>query len=289
MTTITNNSLAPSASLSANAALGADFIVAAGIFGRALNPLGAGPFASALLPSLWSVAAFSQAAPEPAAQWTASTGAEGQASIDLGDGYTLELNENNSEIVIQNANTGESTRIWGDPHVDVDGKRAFDFWGTTTFTLENGTKITIGTEPGKTNPDVYYASNLTITKGDQAIVVDGISQQDRGDLAIEMSSNGRALDTATRDGFVLEENAGGSGWRSMLTGDVATQADLNATKPGAAYGPGSAMPSVDELSSVLSTFLTFGLFAAAIELDTAQSARGNANPANLFMRALFAI
>jgi hypothetical protein len=287
MTTITNNSLAPSTF--ATAALGAQFIVAAGIFGRSLNPLGASARAFGMMPSLWNVAAQSQRAAEPVAQWTASTGAEGHASIDLGDGYTLKLDENNSEIVIQNANTGETTQIWGDPHVNVDGNHAFDFWGTTTFTLENGTKITIDTEQFAGNPDAYVASQVTITKGDQAIVVDGISQNQLGDLSVNISNNGQAIDAATRDGYVLEENAAGSGWNSMLTGEIATQADLNATKPGQLYGPGSAMPSVDELSQVLSSFLALGVFtAAAIELDNAvSSARGN--PTALLARALFAI
>ncbi|QJU59882.1 DUF1521 domain-containing protein [Sphingomonas sp. AP4-R1] len=290
MTTISANAFVSTSSSLATASAGAQLSLAAGILGRALNPLNAGPLAVGTLPSLWAIAAFSRGAPEPAAQWTATTGAEGRASIDLGDGYTMELNENNSEIVINNANTGETTQIWGDPHVNVDGKHAFDFWGTTTFTLENGTKITIGTEAGKTNPDVFYASNVTITKGDQAIVVDGISQQEKGDLSISMGGNGRAIDAATRDGFVLNENANGAGWTSMLTGDVATQADLNATKPGAAYGPGSGMPSVDELSSTLSSFLVFGLFAAAVaDLGSASSASQSHNTAALFARAFLAV
>ena len=239
---------------------GASFVLAAGITGRMLNPLGAGPNAFASLGGLWMLSLLNAARPQepPQAQWTATTGANGRASIDLGDGYSMQLNENNSEITIRNAETGETTRIWGDPHVDVDGKRAFDFWGTTTFTLENGTKVTIDTEQWGGNPDAYVASQVTITKGDQAIVVDGISQNEIGDLSISMSQNGRAIDAATRDGFVLEENASGSGWRSTFTGQVATQADLNATRPGQAYGPGSGLPSIDELSNMLSAFLGFG-------------------------------
>lgn len=242
-------------------ATNASFILAAGIAGQRLNPLGAGGNAFATLASLWLVSLGSASRPQqpPQAQWAATTGENGRASIDLGDGYSLQLNENNSEITITNAATGETTRIWGDPHVDVDGERAFDFWGTTTFTLENGTKITIDTEQWGGNPDAYVASQVTITKGDQAIVVDGISQNELGDLSISMSQNGRAIDAATRDGFVLDENATGSGWRSSFTGEVATQTDLNATRPGQAYGPGSAMPSIDELSNVLGAFLTLGL------------------------------
>lgn len=196
--------------------------------------------------------------PEPEAEWSASLTGEHTGDIDLGDGYTLQLDERNSEITIKNAATGETTRIWGDPHVDVDGKRAFDFWGTTTFTLENGTKVTIDTEQWGANPDAYVASKVTITNEDRAIVVEGISQNELGDLSVSMSDNGESIDAATRDGFVLEENASGSGWRSELTGAVATQADLNATRPGGLYGPGSTMPSFGEIRTALNTFLLFG-------------------------------
>lgn len=251
--------------------------------------LASGPFATPMLPSLLSIMggmiaqAQNQAPvfqPAPEAQWTASLQGQGQAAIDLGDGYSLDIDESNSQIMITNAETGETTRIWGDPHVDVDGKHVYDFWGKTTFTLENGTKITIDTEQGHGNPDVYFASKLTITKGDQAIVVDGVGQQTLGDLSVSMSDNGRALDARTGDGFVLHENASGSGWRSELTGEVATQADLNATKPGALYGPNSETPSLGELSGVLSTFLFFGI---AAELSTAVTGRApNPLPQPLF-------
>lgn len=247
---------------------GVGVLVGAKIMMEASRPLGASQFAFGQLAMNYLIQGGMMASllgggqrfvPQADAQWSASLNGEHTGSIDLGDGYTLQLDERNSEITIHNDETGETTRIWGDPHVDVDGKRAFDFWGTTTFTLENGTKITIDTEQWGGNPDAYVASQVTITKGDQAIVVDGISQNQLGDLEVTMSNDGRAIDYATRDGFVLNENATGSGWRSDLTGEIATQADLNATKPGELYGPGSTMPSFDEIRQALSTFLLFGI------------------------------
>lgn len=248
--------------------------MAKGIFGKACNPLGAGPFAFGQMAMNFLVQGYALSnalkafVPVPEAKWEASLTGKHTGDIDLGDGYTLQLDERNSEISIHNAETGETTRIWGDPHVDVNGERAFDFWGTTTFTLENGTKITIDTEQWGGNPDAYVASQVTITKGDQAIVVDGISQNELGDLSISMSNNGRAIDARTRDGFVLNENGTGAGWRSDLTGRVANQDDLNATRPGELYGPNSTMPSFDEIRQALGTFLLFGF---ALELGEALS------------------
>lgn len=37
--------------------------------------------------------------------------------------YRITADDNN-EILIHNKNTGENYRIWGDPHVEVDGKHA---------------------------------------------------------------------------------------------------------------------------------------------------------------------
>jgi hypothetical protein len=281
--TMIDTSFNAALNLAAGQLLGAASLMMGGrIAATFADPLNAGAFAFGQLAAAYQLQGMALSpslnafVPVPDAKWQAQLTGEHTGDIDLGDGYTLQLDERNSEITIRNADTGESTRIWGDPHVDIDGQHAYDFWGTTTFTLENGTKITIGTEPFGSNPNEFVASKLTITKGDQAIVVDGISQNQLGDLSVSMSSDGAALDAATRDGFVLNENASGSGWRSELTGEVATQADLNATRVGAAYGPGSTMPSFGEISQALGTFLLFG-FAA--DLGAAMGGGDTVSPA----------
>jgi hypothetical protein len=263
MTTITTASPSPAMTLQA-ATNAQQLMLTASIMGRMLNPLGAGPWASAQMPSMWSAALFSNA--QPQAQWTASTGAEGQASIDLGDGYSLQLDENSSSATITDANTGETTQIWGDPHVNVNGEHQFDFYGTTTFTLPNGTKITVDTQQSQSNPDVYYAESLTITKGSQGMTVTGLSEQTKGDLAITMGQDGRALDSQTADGYVLNEKTDGSGWTSAYTGQDATQADLDNTRPG------SAFETLDQLSTLFSQFLSgVALISFATEIDAAIS------------------
>jgi Domain of Unknown Function (DUF1521) len=254
-----------------------DFVaqLTAGILGEFTNALGAGPNAFGQLPTAFDVRAGivkggcvmprprcpgPVICPKPAAQWTATIDGANTAKINLGDGYRLEIDERSSQMTIINDKTGEKTRIWGDPHVEIDGKHAYDFWGTTTFTLENGTKITINTEQWGGNPNAYVASQVVITKGDNAIIVDGISQNKLGDLSVSMSNNGYAIDANTRDGFTLNENASGSGWRTE-GGNIATQNDLMATAVGREYGPGSALPSLGELGEQLGSFLMLGAFA----------------------------
>ncbi|SOB86463.1 protein of unknown function [Sphingomonas guangdongensis] len=230
--------------------------LAAGILVQAAGRLLAGPFAQSCLPATASLNC-GVAGREPLASWTASTTGTHTAALDLGDGYSLKIDERNSEMTIFNAATGENTRIWGDPHVEVDGKHAFDFWGTTTFQLENGTKITINTEQFAGNPNMYVASQVVITKGNNSAVIEGISQNQLGDLSVSVGGNGYALDAAHRDGWTVQENASGSGWRADH-GGIATQADADITRPGEAYGPGATAPSLGEFWQLLGTFLAFG-------------------------------
>ncbi|SFJ64388.1 protein of unknown function [Sphingomonas sp. NFR04] len=260
MTTISTAAATPFAA--------AQLALAGGVLAQQFNPLGASAYASAMLPSLLSIQLGTTAGTgqlQPQAGLTAQTTGQNTARVDLGDGYHLAIDERNSEMTIVNDATGQSTRVWGDPHVDVNGKHQFDFYGTTTFELANGTKITVNTEQAKSNPNVYFASQVVVTRGANAVVIDGISQQQQGDLAVSVSTDGYALDAANRDGFTVQEAAGG--WQTEL-GATVTQADADLTKLGQIYGPDSAMPSLSELGSAIGGFLLFGsLLGAAFDMS----------------------
>ncbi len=269
---------------------GVAYSLAAGIVGSFFRPMNAGPFGFAQMPSMFNIAAgfntpalnaaaFAGAGQlaalsQPQAQFTATMGQGGTANIKLGDGYELNLNENNSEINIVDHNNGQTTKIWGDPHVDVNGKHAFDFAGTTTFELKNGTKITVNTEQWKGNPNAYVASNVVITKGNQALVVNGISQNQLGDLSITQSNGGYAADAIARDGYVLHESD--AGWVSEHTGQVATQADMDATIGNGAYAPGQHTISLGEYGGMMGNWLLSGMmntptFSAASDTKIEQA------------------
>lgn len=265
------NSVSPQGVAQMARAVEGAFAMAVGLLVQARNPLGAGKFAQGMLPAqanvtLGTADAAGKIAPQ--ATWTAAMTGANTAKIDLGDGQRLEIDERNSELTIVNDKTGERTRIWGDPHVEVDGQHKFDFWGTTTFQLENGTKITINTEQWAGNPNMYVASQVVITKGENAIVVDGISQNKIGDLSVTQSKNGYAVDSANRDGYVLHENANGAGWISEHSGAIATQADMDATRVGAEYAPGAKTLSLAEAGNALSLFLFAGQMGRMFDLFT---------------------
>ncbi len=156
-----------------------------------------------------------------------------KAEIDLGS-HVLNLNEKKSEIWITNKETGEKSRVWGDPHFDTDGdgKTDVDFWGTVTLNLEGGTKITINTTPYDKNENKTLSSRLTITNGDDSIVVSGLDQNKIGDMTIDQGKAGYLTDTFTGDGMNLYENSNGKGWMVMdgLNMRQVNQQDMNATK-----------------------------------------------------------
>ncbi len=198
------------------------------------------------------------------AKWTVNNPGNGKANIDLGN-YELQLDEKNSQIKIINKNNGEVTNIWGDPHIDwnKDGKTDADFWGKTTFQLEDGTKITIDTEPWKGNKDMYVASEVTVTRGDHALQITGLSQNELGDLKVEYADRGgQALDWAVTDGFVVHENANGEGWINPETGKLATREDFAITKPGTP----KPYEFTQDFGQALGLYLMTGMFGGALSL-----------------------
>lgn len=142
----------------------------------------------------------------------------GKAHIDLGN-YTLDLEEGNSQFILTNKQTGEVTRVWGDPHMEVDGKAVGDFYGTMTLNLDDGTKITIHTTPYNAGNGMTLSSELVITQGDRAMVVQGLDQNTLGDLKIgQIASSGQFVDAVNDDGVNIYENPDDSGWLQLNSG-----------------------------------------------------------------------
>jgi hypothetical protein len=142
----------------------------------------------------------------------AHTSMEGGRAVFENDSYRITAGDDNT-VTITNKHTGEVYSVAGDPHVSVDGQHAFDFWGTTTFKLDDGTKVTIQTTPWSANPNATLSSKVTITNGDYGVQVTGVDTNTQGDLQIhEAAGWGKALDWAVDDGNVLHENPSGPGF-----------------------------------------------------------------------------
>jgi len=159
--------------------------------------------------------------------WTVSPVKDGKAEINLGERYSIKLNEGNASFEVVDKCNGNKTTVWGDPHVNTNGGGAnFDFKKNATFQLEDGTKITVNTT-NQSSVGESYSSALTITKGHQAISVTGLGANKDGanNLQIQQSNNGYMLDARTSDGaFTAQQN--GKGW--TIDGQAANQHVVNA-------------------------------------------------------------
>jgi Domain of Unknown Function (DUF1521) len=129
--------------------------------------------------------------------------------------YKIGANEGGT-VNITNKNTGETYQAWGDPHMKIDGQQAFDFWGTTTFNLDDGTKVTIDTTPWKGgNNRATISSKVTIVDGDYGVQITGVDDNQSGDLKFNETTNGWLMDAMVDDGNTMYENPVGKGFVAM--------------------------------------------------------------------------
>jgi hypothetical protein len=143
-------------------------------------------------------------------------GADGTVNFE-NDNYKVKVGDT-GEINVTNKQTGETYRVWGDPHLDIDGKHAFDFWGTTTLNLDDGTKITTDTTLWRDgNNGATIASKVTIVDGqsDYAVRVTGVDDNKTGDLNFNETSKGWLTDAMVDDGNVIHENPTGTGFVAL--------------------------------------------------------------------------
>jgi Domain of Unknown Function (DUF1521) len=214
------------------------------------------------LPSMVDVTIKGKALPgaKPTTLWSMEKLTTGRAMIELGDNYALGIDEANSEVVIANRTTQETTRVFGNAQVETAGQDKLQFWGTTTFELANGTKITANTVENPENKGAYMLDKLTVTNDYHALVITGVSDTKLGDLAVtkqaKTESEAYRIDDNARDGYVLVENKTGAGWVSEHSDKIATQVDMNETAVGADFAPGSSMMSLGEYGAFYSRIMT---------------------------------
>jgi len=159
-----------------------------------------------------SVATAAAGSAPPANPTNASARLEGGLAVFENDSYRITADDDNT-VTIKNKKTGEEYKAWGDPHMNIDGQHTFDFWGTTTFRLEDGTKVTIETTPWANDPNATLSSRVTITNGDFGVRFAGVDSNTKGDLRLEDAQGyGRVLDAVVSDGNVLHENPAGKGF-----------------------------------------------------------------------------
>ncbi len=198
--------------------------IAPGLTATAIDPLPYIPAPDIGMPSQVDVAITGPAVPivTGSGGFALNKLSLGRARLDLDDGYWLSLNEFQSEVMIENSNTQMETRIWGAGQVAVNGTDAGQFWGTTSFELANGAKITIETAEDLAK-NSYFLDKLTVTKEDRAVIITGVGNEAMGDLTLQQSNDGYNVDDAARDGYVLEEDVASAPTPATIATVPATQ------------------------------------------------------------------
>ena len=183
----------------------------------------------------------------------------GTATLDLGDGYTLRINQANSEIDLVDSNTGNTTTVWGDPHMGMNGNdNQFQFKGNVTLNLPDGTKITLQTTPWQSNPNAYLVQNVIVTRGSQALVVNDMDQNSAaaGKMTVQQYDGAGQLERLLNpDGTELYLNSAGNGWDVLQDGlylRPMTEQDLENGDAAQANGSATFAWDLGVLSGLLS-------------------------------------
>jgi hypothetical protein len=125
-------------------------------------------------------------------------------TVDTGR-YTINANnDHGGTLNVKDNVTGESFKVWGDPHIETsDGDKTDFMQKPATFMLPDGTKITVTPTQGE---DKTYIDNVTITRGNDAAQIGGVHS---GNMHTEaLRGEGQYLDQATPDGTVLHAKDG---------------------------------------------------------------------------------
>lgn len=124
----------------------------------------------------------------------AGTDGEGNMWVKTADGYLIRFAGKDQKWTITTP-IGETTTIWGDPHViESDGDK-FDFDKTSSFVFGEN-KVTV--ETVKHGNALSFSSQVTIYNGDQRFTVSGIDKDQPKFEALKFG--GKAHDEKLEDG-----------------------------------------------------------------------------------------
>ena len=189
--------------------------------------------------------------------------------------YTISGSTNDDgSLTITNNQTGQSTEVWGDPHVKVNGQDTADFQKDgLNITLQDGTTVHI--DPTAVNSNgVAHIGQVSITKGDQAVVMGGTGGANGFEGGVQTSGvmNGEAAAqnamynsptasnvTLGADGNLYYDNANGSmGAEITATGGKETDLDgssaaASATASGGTGGAADTQQLINQLMASMST------------------------------------
>jgi hypothetical protein len=146
-------------------------------------------------------------------QPTTTRGIDGSVNFE-NQNYNINVSEN-GDINVTNKQTNEGYLIQSDLHVNVDGVQAFYFEGTTSFELDDGTRITVDTQPRKAiDYAMLAATAVAIFDGsaDYAVLIENLDGVREGEITFEEVIGDAVIELVVDSGNELNENADGEGF-----------------------------------------------------------------------------
>ena len=122
----------------------------AGVEAFLSDPLDAGPLAVSVFPGPLDVSLLA----DSQKIFTVTLSAAGAGRIVIDAVYDLLFDENQALLTIENRATNERTSIFGGAK-DAANDQLLEFWGTSTFILENHTIITVATKASAENANRF--------------------------------------------------------------------------------------------------------------------------------------
>jgi hypothetical protein len=117
-------------------------------------------------------------------------------------GYKLEATKQ-FEWTITAPDGKQSTRVWGDPHVEESDGTKWDFKRDSTFVLPDGTRINCDTTPWSGNPNMTVTKGLEIIAGNERVQVTGIDNGKGKPGAVTQDGFAHANSFGNNDVFVM--------------------------------------------------------------------------------------
>jgi hypothetical protein len=194
-------------------------------------------------------------------------------SVNTGEYTITGSTKDDGSLTITNNQTGQSTEVWGDPHLKVNGQTIADFQkDDLNIQLQDGTVIHI--DPTATDSDgVSHIGQVSITNGDQSVTMGGTGSNgfqqgvttsgvnDDASFQSALYNTPSATDiTLGADGNLYYNNANGSMGAEINAQPDGSQTDLDGAGGGLVGGTGSTgvtasafTPSTSSSSSMQQT------------------------------------
>jgi hypothetical protein len=140
----------------------------------------------------------------------------GMVTVRTLDGFTVRAEGRDQAWSITGPD-GQTTRIWGDPHVTESDGDKWDFLNRSTFMFGKN-KATIEVVPAGNGQT--FSARLTVYSDRERVTIDGIEKNQPN--VISASSDGLQHDAALADGEIYKRvsTKTGEAWVSVATGKV---------------------------------------------------------------------